>query len=199
MNEVINSMELVHQLYLPGFHLSPAVYYCYKDNRIMNVLLQAAGDETVWQKQNAGSSNRFGAEVSITWSLSRFLAVSLSGNIFHDEIDARAIGYDEKKSMVCQDIKGAVNIHFTPDTELQIDGYYISGQLTPQGKIESRSTLNAGLSQNFMERKLRLNLSINNIFDTLKETTLIKTELLQMKQERNRDARVMWLALSYEL
>lgn len=198
MNEIIHSVELAHQLDLPVFRLSPAVYYRYKDNRIMNVL-QAIRDESIWQKQNMGSSRQFGAEVSIAWSPLRYLTVSLSGNIFHDEIDGRTIGYDEKKSMICRDVKGAVNIHFTPDTELQIDGYHISDQLTPQGKIKSHSTLNAGLSQYFMERKLRLNLSVSNFFDTLKETTLIDTETLQIKQELNRDARVAWLALSYDL
>jgi len=196
MNEIIHSVELAYQLELAGFRLSPAVYYRYKDNRIMNIL-QTVNDESVWQKQNVGSSNQFGAEVSTAWTPLRFLTVSLSGNIFRDEIDGRTIGYDEKKSMVCWDVKGAVNIHFTPNTELQIDGYHISDQLTPQGKIKNHSTLNAGVSQYLMERKLRLNLSINNIFDTLEEVTLIDTEALQMRQERNRDARVAWVTATY--
>ncbi|MDF9828871.1 outer membrane beta-barrel family protein [Parabacteroides sp. PF5-6] len=196
MNEIIHSVELAYQLDGAGFRLSPALYYRYKDNRIMDVL-QTIGEETVWQKQNVGSNSQFGAELSTAWTPVRFLTLSLSGHLFRDEIDGRTIGYNEKKSMTCWDVKGALNIHFTPDTELQIDGYHISDQLTPQGKIKSHATLNAGLSQYLMDRKLRLNLSVNNLFDTLKETTLIDTEALQMRQERNRDARVSWLTATY--
>lgn len=57
--------------------------------------------------------------------------------------------------------------------------------------------MNAGLSQYFMNRKLRANLSINNIFDGLEETTIIDTSKMHMEQIRNRDARVTWLTLTY--
>ena len=59
--------------------------------------------------------------------------------------------------------------------------------------------MNAGLSQYFMNRKLRANLSINNIFDGLEETTIIDTDKMQIEQIRNRDARVTWLTLTYSL
>lgn len=195
-NEIVHSLELAYALELPRFRLSPAIYYRYKDNRIMD-MVQTVEDQTVWQKQNVGSSNQVGAEVTTSWNPISFLTLSLSGNVYRDEIDGRTIGYDEKKSMVCWDVKGALNFHITPTTELQIDGYHISDQLTPQGEIKNRSTLNAGISQYLMQRKLRLNASINNIFDSLEETTLIETEALYMKQVRNRDARVAWLTVSY--
>ncbi|MFQ9022495.1 MAG: hypothetical protein ACLR6J_17190 [Parabacteroides merdae] len=70
----------------------------------------------------------------------------MSGDIYRDD-RRRTIGYDRKKSMVCGDIKGSVNISITPTTELQLDGFYISDQLTPQGKIKHRSSVNAGISQ----------------------------------------------------
>ena len=50
-----------------------------------------------------------------------------------------------------------------------------------------------------MNRKLRANLSVNNLFDSLGETTIIDTEKLQMTQVRDRDARVAWLTLTYSL
>ena len=43
------------------------------------------------------------------------------------------------------------------------------------------------------------NLSINNIFDSLEETTIIDAPNLEMTQKRNRDARVAWLTLTYSL
>ena len=165
----------------------------------MDWVLDEGENGTIWTKENIGHSRTFGFELSGIWQPVRMLSLGLSGDIYRDEIDGRTIGYDRKKSMVCGDIKGSVNIGITPTTELQLDGFYISDQLTPQGKIKRRSSVNAGISQYFMHRKLRASLSINNIFNGLGETTVVDTKDLQMTQTRNRDAQVTWVTLTYNL
>lgn len=161
--------------------------------------MEVVNDESIWQKTNVGHSEALGFELSGNWDPIRLLSIGFSGNVYRDEIDGRTVGYDAKKSMVCTDLKGSITFNITSTTELQLDGFYISDQLTPQGKVKSHSSVNAGLSQYFMNRKLRANLSINNIFDGLEETTIIDTDKMQMEQIRNRDARVTWLTLTYSL
>lgn len=192
-DEFIHAFELSYLLVANSFRLSPAVYYRNKSNRIMEVM----NDESIWQKENIGHSHALGFELSGNWNPIRILDIGFSGNVYKDQIDGRTIGYKEKKSMVCTDLKGSVSIDITPTTEFQLDGFFISDQLTPQGKIKSHSSVNAGLSQYFMRRKLRANLSINNVFDGLEETTIIDTAKMNMVQVRNRDARVTWLTLTY--
>ena len=194
-DEFVHSLELSYLLTVDRFRLSPAVYYRNKSNRIMEVV----NDESIWQKTNVGHSEALGFELSGNWDPIRLLSIGFSGNVYRDEIDGRTVGYDEKKSMVCTDLKGSITFNITSTTELQLDGFYISDQLTPQGKVKSHSSVNAGLSQYFMNRKLRANLSINNIFDGLEEMTIIDTDKMQMEQIRNRDARVTWLTLTYSL
>lgn len=194
-DEFIHSLELSYLLVANRFRFSPAVYFRNKSNRIMEVM----NAESIWQKENIGHSQTIGFELSGNWNPIRILNIGFSGNVYKDEIDGRTVGYDEKKSMVCTDLKGSISIDITPTTEFQLDGFFISDQLTPQGKIKSHSSVNAGLSQYFMNRKLRANLSINNIFDGLEETTIIDTSKIQMEQTRNRDARVTWLTLTYRL
>lgn len=194
-DEFIHSLELSYLLVANRFRFSPAIYYRNKSNRIMEVI----NEESIWQKENIGHSQALGFELSGNWNPIRILNIGFSGNVYRDEIDGRTVGYEEKKSMVCTDLKGCVSIYITPTTEFQLDGFFISDQLTPQGKIKSHSSVNAGLSQYFMHRKLRANLSINNIFDGLEETSLIDTSKMHMEQVRNRDARVTWLTLTYSL
>ena len=86
-----------------------------------------------------------------------------------------------------------------PDHKFPVDGFYVSDQLTPQGKIKHHYSVNAGLSQYLLQRKLCVNLSINNIFDSLEEVTIIDSSAMQMTQKRNRDAQVAWLTLTYAL
>ena len=197
-DEFIHNVELGYQFSAPRFRLTPAIYYRNRTNRIMEVASQV-NDETVWKKENIGHSQAVGADLSGSWNPVRILTVGFSGDIYRDEIDGRTIGYGEKKSLVCWDVKGNVNVSITPTTDFQVDGFYVSDQLTPQGKIKGRYSVNAGLSQYFLNRKLCANLSINNIFDSLEETTIIDAPNLEMTQKRNRDARVAWLTLTYRL
>lgn len=197
-DEFIHIVELGYQFSAPRFRLTPAVYYRNRTNRIMETASQI-DDETVWKRENIGHSQTVGADLSGSWNPLRILTVGFSGDVYRDEIDGRTIGYDEKKSLVCWDVKGNVSVSLTSTTDFQVDGFYVSDQLTPQGKIKSHYSVNAGLSQYFLNRKLCANLSINNIFDSLEETTIIDTPDLRMTQKRNRDARVAWLTLTYQL
>lgn len=195
-DEFIHTVELAYVFHTPTFRVSPGLYYRQKTNRIMDMAYES-GEQTIWKKENIGNSSTVGFELAADWNPVRLLSISFSGDVYRDEIDGRTVGYDEKKSLVCGDIKGNINIHITPTTDLQVDGFFVSDQLTPQGKIKSHGSVNAGLSQYFMHRKLRANLSINNLFDSLEETTVIDTPAMQMEQVRNRDARVTWLTLTY--
>ena len=161
--------------------------------------MEVIDENSIWKKENIGHSQTLGLEVTGDWNPVRIVTLGLSADVYRDEIDGRNIGYDAKKSLVCWDLKGSAGVKITPTTELQADGYYISDQLTPQGKIKSHYTVNTGISQYFMQRNLRANLSTTNICDSLGETTLIETKDLQVTQVRNRDARVTWLTLTYSL
>lgn len=195
-DEYVHTIELNYQFALPYFRLTPALYYRNRTNRIVEMARQM-GEETVWQKANAGNSQTVGFDLSASWQPWQFLTLGVAGDVYRDEIDGRTIGYGEKKSLWCGDVKGNIEFRLTSTTTLQIDGFYITDQLTAQGKIKHRYTVNAGLSQYILQKKLCANLSINNIFDSLEEITQIDTENMQMTQKRNRDARVAWLTLTY--
>jgi hypothetical protein len=195
-NEYVHALELSYQFGMPRFRISPALYYRNKQNRIMDMAVEQEG-EMVWRKENTGKAQTAGFELSGNLNPVNPLTIGMSADIFRDETDGRLSGYDEKKALVCWNIKGSIHLALTPATLLQADGFYVSDQLTPQGKIKSLFAVNAGLAQYILKQKLRINLSVQNIFDSLKETTVIDTEQTRMKQVRNRDARVTWLSLTY--
>ena len=197
-DEYIHSAELSYQLTTGRFRFMPALFFRSRTNRIVEIA-QQIDDQTVWQKQNSGTSRSFGADIAICWQPLQWLTLSASGEVYRDEIDGRTLGYDMTKSLCCWDVKGSGKIQLSPTTHLQIDGFYISDLLTAQGNIEGRYTVNAGLTQEFLHKKLCATLSLHNLFDSLGETTIIDTPTMQMKQVRNRDARVCWLTLTYRL
>ena len=119
-DEFIHNVELGYLFSAPRFRLTPAIYYRNRTNRIMETASQV-NDETVWKKENIGHSQAVGADLSGSWNPVRILTVGFSGDIYRDEIDGRTIGYGEKKSLVCWDVKGNVNVSITPTTDFQVD------------------------------------------------------------------------------
>lgn len=196
--ELVHLLEFSYVYTNPVFRLAPNLYYRQRSNRIMDLAVEKE-NMLIWKKENIGNASTVGMEVAAYWFPLSIFSAKLSGNVYRDEIDGRIIGYNRTKSMICWDVKGEIKVNITPNTELQIDGFYLSDQLTPQGKIKNRYSVNTGAAQYFMHRKLRANLSINNIFDSLGETTIIDTPALQLNQVRNRDAQVTWLTLTYLL
>ena len=196
--EVIHLAEASYAFTNNYFSITPAIYYRHKSNRIMDIANQV-NDEIRWTKQNTGNSNTWGIEISTNWKPINRLSMSASSDIYRDQIDGRTIGYDEKKEMTCLLAKALLSFQLTPNTQLQTDGYYISDQLTAQGEIQNRYSVNVGIAQYLLKKKLKASLSVNNIFDSMEETTRIQTSSFQQIQIRNRDSRVTWLTLSYNL
>lgn len=197
-NEYTHTLEASYRMDVSNIRLLPSIYYRNRRNRIMDVVTKQ-NEQTIWKRENIGHTQTVGLELSGSYSPINPLSIGLSANIYNDEIDGRLMGYNEKKSLVCWDIKGNINFSLTPTTDMQIDGFYISDQLTPQGKIKSRYSINAGISQHLLDDKLRIHLSMQNIFNSLAETTIINTEQMQMTQIRNRDPRVAWISLIVQL
>lgn len=196
--ELIHLVELSYSIGKSTYSATSTLYYRHKTNRIMDIAAQVNND-IIWTKQNLGNSNTYGFEVSVNWQPLRWFNAGASADIYRDEIDGRSIGYDAQKKMNCFLTKANIQIKLSPTTLLQGDGFYISDQLTAQGEIKSRYSVNAGIAQYLADRKLKATLSITNLFDSLKETTVISTGAFQQTQIRNRDACVSWLTLTYNL
>lgn len=136
-DEMIHSVELSYSYATSAFRFSPSLYYRNKKNRIMDKVLDEGENGTIWTKENIGHSQTFGFELSATWQPIRMLSLGLSGDIYRDEIDGRTIGYDRKKSMVCGDIKGSVNIWHHADNGVAARWLLHLRPVDPAGKDQA--------------------------------------------------------------
>ena len=197
-NERIRSAQLSFHNNNSVLSFTPTLYFRYRSNRIYENIY-VLNNQDIWKVENSGNNKTAGFELTTDWNPVRWFSLNAAADVYRNEIDGRIAGYDDKKALNCFDIRGLFAFHLSRNTELQADGFFVSDQLTPQGKIRKRGTVNAGISQYFMQRKLRAQVSIDDIFDTLGETTVINSDKLKMTQKRSRDARVAWLNLTWTL
>lgn len=196
--EIQHLGELSYTYAAATVRLVPAAYCRYRTSRIMEVAIPS-GNDVVWRKENIGTTQTAGVELAAYWTPWRIFSIGASGNVYWDQINGTLLGYGDDKSMTCWDVKGLLKLALGRNAEVQVDGFYVSGQLTAQGKVEGHYAVNAGASYYLFQRKLCINLSMNDLFDSLEEVTVIDSPTIRLYQERNRDARVGWLSLTYLL
>ena len=80
---------------------------------------------------------------------------------------------------------------------MQVSATYRSARLTPQGKVFGNFVLNAGLRQDLFRKKVSITLTASDILNTLKQKSELNTPYLQQVAINTRDARIIYVGVSY--
>ena len=85
----------------------------------------------------------------------------------------------------------------TKTTLWQVSCNYRSARLTPQGKSFGTFVLNSGIRQDLFKKKVSVTLTASDIFKTLKQRSELTTLYLKQSSVSRRDARIVYLGISY--
>jgi outer membrane receptor protein involved in Fe transport len=195
--ENIHSVEFGYQWRKESLSFSPSVYYRYKYNGFTSVT-EALNDSTLLTTdKNLSSDQSAGLEFVVSASVANALTATLSTNTFYDRIDASNIGYSKKKAVVSG--SGSLNVNFTPvrASMFQINTYYRSARLTPQGKYRPSMVLNAGFRQDLFEERVSLTLTASDIFKTQRHEISLSIPGIEQHVTNRRDGRIFYCGAAY--
>ena len=85
----------------------------------------------------------------------------------------------------------------TKTTMWQVSCNYRSARLTPQGKSFGSFVFNTGIRQDLFKKKVSLILTASDLFKTLKQKTELNSVYLKQFATGTRDARIIYLGISY--
>ena len=88
-------------------------------------------------------------------------------------------------------------VTLTKTTMWQISCNYRSARLTAQGKSFGSFVFNTGLRQDLFKKKVSVTLAASDLFKTLKQKTELNTQYLKQMSVGRRDARIIYLGISY--
>ena len=195
--EYIHSVEFGCKLQNDYISILPSVYYRYTYNQF-TTLIQSLNDSTVLRTHtNLSNGRAIGAELVLSGSVNGLLTSNLSANVFRNQIDASNLGYSSNKSVVSWSGAFTCNVNITRTTMGQVNTIYNSARLTPQGEYSASYVVNVGLRQEFMASKLSVVLTAADIFKTLKREVTLNIPSLTQTVVNARDARVVYLGLTY--
>lgn len=147
--------------------------------------------------ENLAGNRSGGLELAATKELGTKVFVNFSANAFRSAIDAANLGFSGQRSALAWDAKMNLKWRVTKSDTLQLDTHYTARRLTAQGYRLPAAFANVGWRHDFKARKYALTLTVSDVFDSLKEHTVIDTPTLHDDITRRRSSRIVYAGFTY--
>ena len=192
-----HSIELGYHNQNKKYVFTPTLYYRYTYDAF-TALKTSLGDTLVLTTiQNLDNQQSAGLELIFSGSPNKILDFNLSTNVFYDQIDATGLGYSDKKSVFSAEVKLYSVINITSTTMCQLNVYYYSPRITPQGQRNQYYFVNAGLKQQLFKKRAALTLTGTDIFHTYKISRDIESPELIQHTNYQRKSAVVYLGFTW--
>ncbi len=195
--EYIHSVEFGWQWLNKNLTLTPSIYYKYRYNGFTSVTEIVQDSILLTTMRNLSSDQSAGLELIVNGSVGEHLNADINTSVFYNTIDASNLGFSKNKSIISWSGNFNINLKPKPSTVLQMNSYYRSSRLTPQGRYLGNFVANFGLRHNLLNDKLSLVLTISDIFKTRNQKIQLRTLELDRDLKTTRDARTLYAGLIY--
>ncbi len=148
-------------------------------------------------QENLSSNTSEGLEMAASGDLPRDISYNFSSNIYRSEVDARNLGYSANLSAIAWSAKLNLNWRASKSDAVQFNTNYTAKRLTPQGYRLPTYIANIGFKHDFADRKTSFVITLSDIFNSLKERTIINTPTLHDDVTRRRSSRIVYAGFVY--
>ena len=195
--EDIHSFEFGYQLKNKSTTFLSTLYYRSRYNSITSIIKNLGNGVFMSTLENLSKNQSAGLELILSTSIGKFANLNLATNTFYNTIDASALGFSTNKSAVSWSANGNLSFNLTKSTVWQFTSNYTAQSLTPQGIRMPSFVLNSGLKQELFNKKAALILTVSDIFNSLRNQSIIDTPELQRIEIRSRSSQTIYLGFTY--
>jgi len=195
--EIIHSLELGYSIEKENFSFIPALYYRHKLGAFTEI--REIVEDSVLQTSfsNLDVEKAGGLEFVVTSNMLDWVGLNFSANFFYSKLDASSLGYSSDLSQFNWDAKLAANFTITKTTYAQLNAYYRSSRLTPQGRFEPVPLFNLGFRQDIFRKRASLSLTISDVFSSVEWESISDTPDLYQKTIYGRNSQIIYLGFTY--
>jgi hypothetical protein len=133
----------------------------------------------------------------LTSNFNDILNLNLSTNYFYNTIDASSLGYSASKSIFSWSANMSASLNFSKNSALQVTSVYTGKRLTPQGELLPSFVLNTGFRQEFLHNKAAFIFTISDLFNSLRNNSVLNTAELQQTVIRRRSSSIFYAGITY--
>jgi outer membrane receptor protein involved in Fe transport len=195
--EETHSVEFGFQYKNKATTITSTVYYRYTYNGMTSITKYLNDSVLLNTRVNLSKSSSAGFEFIVATTLAKIININFSSNTFYNTIDASSLGYSNNKSNISYLLKLNSSINLTKSSVVQLNTSYSSERLTPQGKQLASFVTNMGFRHEFLKKKAAFIFTVSDIFNSLRNNSVVDTPELYQKVIRSRSARMVYAGFSY--
>lgn len=148
-------------------------------------------------QENLATNRSGGLELAAARSVGSRLKINFSADGYYNEVDASNLGFAGHRSTVTWDAKLNADWHAAKADTIQLNTNFTARRLTAQGYRLPMYYANLGWRHDFAHRKFAFVLTVSDLFDTLKERTIVDTPTLHDDYTRRRSSRIVYAGFTY--
>ncbi len=154
-----------------------AAYHKIADGTITRIASVVPGSTLIYSiMQNAGRSYNTGLELLISQDIKKWMTLNMNFNGYQSTIEAFTV-YNkypspntytsDRQSLISWNSKLNALFHLKKSTDIQLTAIYLAPDLIPQGKIESRFSLDLGVKKQIQKGKGEVFVNATDLLNTM--------------------------------
>lgn len=172
-----NSIELGYKHTWDNGYLYSALYHRFANGTITRISSTVPGSNLIYALfQNAGRSYNTGLEAIWNQKISGVYSFNVNGNLYRNQISAFSVQNlypkpnifsAEKQTAISGNIKMNHVFHFAKGWDAQCTLVYLAPDIIPQGSIQSRFSMDAGVKKSIQKGKGELFFNASDLLNTM--------------------------------
>jgi len=172
-----NSVELGYKNTWSNGYFYAAMYHRFADGTITRISSTVPDSKLIYAVfQNAGKSFNTGIETILNQKVSSIYSFNINGNLYRNQINAFTVEnlYPEpntfsadRQTALSGNLKFNNMFRFAKGWDGQITAIYLAPDIIPQGKIQSRFSIDAGLKKSVQKGKGELFFNATDLLNTM--------------------------------
>lgn len=172
-----NSLELGFKSALEKGYFYTALYGREASGTITRISSTVAGSNLIYAVfQNAGKSYNAGVEMTFSMDVAKWYSFNVNGNVYYNQINTFSVENKypivhtfsaDQQSIYSGNAKLNNTFHFKKDIDIQLVAVYLAPDIIPQGKIDSRFSLDLGIKKKIQKGKGEVFLNATDLLNTM--------------------------------
>ncbi|PTM08352.1 MAG: TonB-dependent receptor [Bacteroidetes bacterium] len=203
-----NLIELGYKTNWDNGSFYAALYHRFADGTITRISITEDSSNLIYAIfQNAGKSYNSGVEVILEQEMTDWYSFNLNGNIYKNQIDAFTVENlyptpntfsADKQNITSGNIKLNNTFKLSETFDAQLSAVYLAADIIPQGKIESRFSLDVGVKKSIQKGNGELFFNATDLLNTMVTKTRIQGEDFYYTSRNYSESQVIRLGYSYK-
>lgn len=195
--EYTDSYELEYSRFVGKFSLTATGYARFTHDYIQRYRKVYSDGTTEVTFENLTSARNFGLELILNGSPFKWWNLTLSSNIYRNEIDATNLESDLSSASLAASGRIFTTFKLPYKTELQLTYFYRAPVKVPQGTMKDMQFSSIALSKKILNDKGVISARLSDPFDVQRFGFDFKNEFNSQEFTRKRQSRILTLSFTY--